>query len=215
MLKPTLKIILRADSLVTFPNHSRNTERSLRIVGVDDGSFHANRKIAQSALLVAVLFHDLQITKIELGWVLVDGTDANRVLLSLLRRMRFDVVMLSGISFAGFNVVDIEGLSARVRRPVMAITGDKPDNEAVRNALRGHFTDWKNRWRIVRAAGRTHRFSPRAHEPPLYFEVHGASPALAKHYIEAAAKISRLPEPIRVAGIVARGLSDVVQLTGP
>ena len=151
----------------------------------------------------------------ELSAVQVDGTNANGVLLTLLKKMRFDAVMLSGISFAGFNVVDIEDLAARSRRPVIAITGEKPDNNAVRNALRDHFKDWKNRWRMIRAAGRTYRFKPRADEPPLYFEVRGASHVFAEDCITATARISRLPEPIRVAGIVARGLSDLVQLTAP
>jgi endonuclease V-like protein UPF0215 family len=151
----------------------------------------------------------------EVGLVQVDGTDANRVLMKLLKRMRYDVIMLSGISFAGFNVVDIGNLAASTQRPVIAITGEKPDNQAVRVALRDHFTDWENRWRMIRAAGRVHRFKPHREDPTLYFEVRGGSTAAAKRWVAATAKISRLPEPIRVARIVARGLSDLVKLTVP
>jgi hypothetical protein len=190
-------------------NPFRNTTYNTRVVGVDDGAFPASKKLKQHALLVAVLFQGLQILGFRMSRIEVDGRDANKILTSLLRRTRFHVVMLSGISFGGFNVVDIAKLSAVIGRPVMAISGDKPDNDAVRNALRGHFGDWKERWGMVQAAGRIHRFKPLRGEPPLYFEVRGAQPRLAKKWITATATISRLPEPIRVARILARGLSDV------
>lgn len=203
--------------MVTFPNHSKSTKakHSLRMVGIDDGTFRPNRRLLQKAPIVAILFRNLQIMNSEVGLVQVDGTDANRVLMKLLKRMRYDVIMLSGISFAGFNVVDIGNLAASTQRPVIAITGEKPDNQAVRVALRDHFTDWENRWRMIRAAGRVHGFKPHREDPTLYFEVRGGSTALAKRCIAATAKISRLPEPIRVARIVARGLSDLVKLTVP
>lgn len=181
----------------------------MRIVGVDDGAFHPSKKREQQALIVAVLFQDLQILGFRMGRIGVDGRDANKILTSLLRGMRFDVVMLSGVTFGGFNVVDIAKLCATIGRPVMAIIGDKPDNEAVKNALREHFRDWKERWRMVQAAGRIYSFKPLPDEPSLYFEVRGASPRLAKKWIAATSRISRLPEPIRVAGIMAKGLSPL------
>lgn len=184
-------------------------------MGVDDGAFRPTRDTKQNALLVAVLCRDLQVSQVELGKIQVDGGDANDVLLSLLEKMRFDAVMLSGISFGGFNVVDIAALSAASRHPVMAITGDNPDNQSVRNALRGHFGDWKHRWRKVRAAGRIYSYKPLDSEPPLYFEVRGASPAMARRWIAGTAKISRLPEPVRVARIIAGGLSELVRITVP
>ena len=186
---------------------SRSTNLSLRIVGVDDGTIPAIRKAKQRALLVAVLFHDSTITAVRLGSIEVDGRDANRVLNSLLKTLRFDVVMLSGISFAGFNLVDIHELARSIRKPVIAISREKPNNMAVRRALRKHFSDWEERWRIVQNAGRLYSLKPHPKESKLHFEVKGTLPSYARKAIASSAIISRLPEPIRVAGIVARGLS--------
>lgn len=189
---------------------SRNTSPSIRIVGVDDGAFPVNRRIRHRALLVAVLFQNSTISDLRLGRIEVDGNDANEVLLSMLRPLRFDVVMLSGISFGGFNLIDIAALAKSTRKPVIVITRDKPNNAAVLRALRKHFVDWKERWRIIRTAGKLYSFRPIRAEPKLYFEVKGASSSFAERTIASAAIISRLPEPIRVAGIVARGLSDSI-----
>jgi endonuclease V-like protein UPF0215 family len=190
-----------------FPNRSRNTAPETSIIGVDDGSFSSDKRLRQRALLVAVLFRNLQIADIRVGRIVVDGRDANGVLGSLLKGVRFDVTMLSGISFGGFNLVDIELLARATRKPVIAISGDKPDNVAVHEALRTHFSDWKERWRAVKHAGRLHSVKPIRGEPALYFEVKGATAVFAKKMICSTSKISRLPEPIRVARILARSLS--------
>jgi endonuclease V-like protein UPF0215 family len=187
----------------------------MKIVGVDDGAFHLGRKARQRTLLAAVLFDKLRLVGVKLGRIDVDGTDANQVLRFLLRDMRCDAVMLSGISFGGFNVVDIAKLSRDVRKPLIAVTGQRPHNEAVRKALHDHFADWKERWGMVRSAGRIYSFAPLRDEPPLYFEVQGASPLFAKKAIASTAIISRLPEPIRVARILARGLSGLTYIRVP
>jgi uncharacterized protein len=204
---------LQADFSDTSRSPSRNTNPSLRIVGVDDGAIPAIRRPKQFALLVAILFQDSTISNVKLGRIEVDGRDANRVLNSLLKNLRFDVVMLSGISFGGFNLVDIHQLSRSTRKPVIAISREKPDNPAVLRALRKHFSDWEERWRMVRNAGRLYAFKPLSQEPELYFEVKGAAPSFAKKAIASAAIISRLPEPVRVAGILARGLSVLTMQT--
>jgi endonuclease V-like protein UPF0215 family len=181
-----------------------------KIVGVDDGAFHARRSADGLAVIVAVLFHGSRITATRIGRIEVDGADANSVLTALLKSLTFDVVMLSGISFGGFNLVDIKRLSGEIGRPVIAVIGQRPDNSAVRQALQGHFEDWKRRWRIVRNAGRLHSCEPFLDEPKLYFEVKGGSLRFARKVITASSTISRLPEPIRVAGLLARCLAPLV-----
>ena len=176
---------------------------------MDDGAFPKDRDTNQSTLILAVLLQNSRILSIKVGRITVDGTDATRVLVSLVRSMRYDAILLSGISFGGFNLVDIRKLSQATHRPVIAITGGRPNNAAVLSALRKHFPDWKERWRIVKDAGRLYSCKPLAKEPELYFEVRGASAAFAKKAISSTAAISRLPEPIRVAGILAKGLTPL------
>jgi endonuclease V-like protein UPF0215 family len=181
----------------------------MRVVGVDDGAFQPNGKARQYALLAVVVFDKLQMVDLRVGRIEVDGRDANRAIASLLRELRYDVVMLSGISFGGFNVVDIASLSKNLNKPVIAITGERPNNESVRKALRENFVDWRDRWRMIRSAGKIHSCAPLQKEPRLYFEVKGATALFAENAIRSTAAISRLPEPIRVARILVRGLSSL------
>ena len=179
----------------------------MRIVGVDDGAFRPHKQ--QHVLLVGVLFQGLRITSVRTGRIDVDGRDANAKMVELLKAAPYDVAMLSGVSFGGFNVVDISKLARATRRPVIAVSGEKPHNAAVYRALRKHFGDWKERWTAVKNAGALYSCKPLRNEPELFFEVRGTSPAHARTIIASTAAISRLPEPIRVARILARALSGL------
>ncbi len=178
-------------------------------VGVDDGAVPARKRRGQHAPLLAVFFGGLQIVGVKLGHIQVDGRDVNEVLLSMLRRAQFDAVLLSGISFAGFNLADIARLARETEKPIVAVTGDKPDNVQVKRALRNHFDDWRERWSMVKAAGKLYSTKPLLGEPELYFEVSGVSARVAERIIRSTAVISRLPEPVRVAGILAKSLSGL------
>ena len=68
----------------------------------------------------------MRVLGVRVGRIEVDGRDANKVLVSLLRGLRYDMVMLSGVSFGGFNAVDIATLSKDLQKPVIAITGERP-----------------------------------------------------------------------------------------
>jgi endonuclease V-like protein UPF0215 family len=181
----------------------------LKIVGVDDGAFSASKGVGERALLLAVLFRRSNIQAVRMGTIEVDGSDGQTVLKSLIRSLSSDLVMLSGISFAGFNTIDISKLAHELKKPVLAISGEKPDNRAVRKALKDHFVDWEKRWSSIRSAGKLYTCRPLKDEPKLYFEVMGATPGFGNIVVSKTAVISRLPEPIRVARIMAKGLSSL------
>lgn len=193
-----------------FPNVSSNVRGALRTVGVDDGGFQprwSSIKRQGKAILAAVLLNEYWIDDIHVGEITVDGLDATEILANLLDCWEFDAVFLSGVSFAGFNLIDADAIHKRFGRPVIVVSGDRPDNMAVKKALQKHFTDWEARWKIVRKLGRIYSAAPVVAEPPLYFEAVGLSARSAKLMIRALAVSSRLPEPIRVARLIARGLT--------
>jgi len=193
-----------------FQDVSSNVRVALRTVGVDDGGFQSHwSSIGRKgkAVLAAVLLSNYWIDDIRIGEITVDGLDATDILAKLLASWKFDAVLLSGVSFAGFNLIDAETIHKTFRKPVVIVSGDKPDNIAVKKALQKHFTDWEARWKIVKKLGRIYSVAPKVAEPPLYFEAVGLSAKSARLMIRALAVSSRLPEPIRVARLLARGLT--------
>jgi endonuclease V-like protein UPF0215 family len=181
-----------------------------RYVGVDDGSFELERSKGYArpkAVLAAVLLEGIKIVAFRIGRITVDGLDATAILNQLLKGLKFDAIFLSGVSFAGFNLVDAYETYGAYREPVIIVTGRRPNNRSVKEALRLHFKDWQTRWAIIRKLGVVHQVRSCASEPPLFFEVVGTSVSEARRLIKDSARLGRLPEPVRVAGLVAKGLS--------
>src|SRR4030067_396332 len=84
--------------------------------------------------------------------VVVDGFDATQKISEMVTSSshyaQLRVLMLNGITFAGFNIVDIKELNALTELPVIAVTRQKPAlariHEAFQNLPKG-----EDRWKAV------------------------------------------------------------------
>ncbi len=179
---------------------------TLRLVGVEDGSFEAFKQ-GESTLLCAVCMMGVRVEWVKLGRVAVDGREATEVLLGLLEGAVFDALILGGVSFAGFDVVDPNALHEALGVPVIVYSPERPDSASTLAALRANFTDWAERWAPIERLGEVYSAVTKAGEPPVFFEVAGCTRREAEEILGASASLTRTPEPVRVAGIIARGLS--------
>jgi len=139
--------------------------------------------------------------------IAVDGLDATKKLVAMLRKLSFDAIMLAGVSFAGFNLVEPTAVLEEFHKPVIIISRTKPNNVAVKKALFQHFRDWRVRWSVFEKLGAIHEVVSMPNEPPIYVEVIGSTLDWAIKMICASAFCCRIPEPIRVARLIARGLT--------
>ncbi len=142
----------------------------------------------------------------QFGWIAVDGLDATREANSLVDKLPRAPVLLSGVTFGGFNLIDPWKVQRRYRTPTIVVVGSRPDNRAVKRALVKHFPDWKERWEIIRSLGPLRRVRTLVGEPLIFYEAVGCTASEAKKILTSSARISRVPEPLRVANLVARGL---------
>jgi endonuclease V-like protein UPF0215 family len=147
------------------------------------------------------------IEAVQMRTITVDGTDATTRLLEMLNQLTFDVILLGGISFAGFNLIDPNKVYATVNRPVIVVSKKRPNNVAVKRALICHFEDWAARWEIIEKLGGIHEVLSMQGEPPIYIEVVGAEVSWAQKLVRNLSSRCRIPEPIRVARFIARGLT--------
>jgi endonuclease V-like protein UPF0215 family len=181
-------------------------------VGVQDGSFEAFRRgvagaIQHTSFCLTKLAGPV-IQDIRLSCITVDGLDATNSLLKGLSEWSYDVIILGGATFAGFNVIDVEHVNKVTRKPVIVFSSQLPDMDATLSALRKHFPDWRLRWRRYEALGKIHELFISDY-PPIYYEVVGGSPSLAESILREQAITGRIPEAVRVADIIAKGVSPV------
>lgn len=177
-------------------------------IGIEDGPFLPTRLGGSKAPLVVVRLEGSHLVAAGTGWITVDGMDATERASKLLSSItvRDCPILLAGVTFGGFNLIDPRKLERKFRTPTIVAVGSRPSNRAVKRALVRHFSDWRERWKIIQSLGPLHRLRTVPSENPLYFENLGCSTSTARNILKSWAFVSRVPEPLRVAGLVARGL---------
>jgi len=189
----------------------RVVKPEIRVLGIDDGVFtpHSNELVD----VVGVIYRGgywldgFMHTKVQ-----VDGLDATEKLAEMITSSphyaQLRVIMLNGVTLAGFNVVDIEELYQRVKLPVIAVTRDKPDFDDIKEALK-NLPQSEERWRAIETAGKIIKVRTRNGEEPVYVHVAGVSEEDAKRILKSTSTRSNVPEALRVAHIIASGLVQV------
>jgi uncharacterized protein len=179
----------------------------IRVLGIDDGKFVPRTK--GNVLVVGVVFRGaFSIDGVMHTTIAIDGLDATQKFAKMINtsphRGQLRLVMLNGITFAGFNLVDIKKLNAATKLPVLALTREKPDLDRIHEALK-NLPNAEERWRLVLEAGEIHEIQNRGSK--IYVETAGISLADAQKIIALTSSRSSLPEPLRVAHLIASGIS--------
>jgi endonuclease V-like protein UPF0215 family len=179
---------------------------TLRLVGVEDGGFEAFKRDQITLLCAACIVWD-RVEWVRLGYVTVDGREATDVLLKLLNDAKFDALILGGVSFAGFNIIDANRIHDELGVPVIVYIGKEPDSRSILVALKTHFPDWSERWEPIERLGDVYSVVSKAEQPKVFYEKVGCTREYAEEVLRASVSLTRTPEPVRVARIIARGLT--------
>jgi uncharacterized protein len=185
----------------------RTIKPEIRVLGIDDGKFIPQTK--GSALIVGIVFRGgCSIDGVMHTRIKIDGLDATEKLALMINNSphhnQLSLVMLNGITFGGFNVVDLKKLHLATKLPVLALTHDKPDLKSIHEALK-NLPKAEERWGMILEAGKIHEFINKS--IIVYMETAGISFDDAEKIIALTSTRSSLPEPLRVAHLVASGVS--------
>ena len=124
----------------------------LRVLGLDDGPFQKFRDT--TTVIVGVIMRlDSYVEGISVRDIKVDGMDCTETVMSMIKgRFKDDIdfIMSNGITFAGFNILDITEINEATGIPVIAITRKKPSMESIFSALSLHFKDGEERIKIIK-----------------------------------------------------------------
>lgn len=183
------------------------SRRASYVVGFDDAPFEPSHR--GDVAVIGAVFNGARLEGVIKGNVRRDGANATRNIARLIERSRFasslQAVLLQGVTFAGFNVVDLALLSERLGMPIVAVCRRKPDLAKIKRALLYSVPGGKRKWRLIERLGQ-----PRKHGP-VYVQHAGIPWDDAIALVERFAFNSHLPEPLRtahlIAGAVARGES--------
>lgn len=175
----------------------------IRILGFDDGPFVPRSN--SSVPVIGLIFRGGKFLDGALKTeVKVDGKNATGKMIKLINSSRhkqqLKVIMLDGITVAGFNVIDIKKLHKKTGLPVIVINRKIPNLKKVENALR-NFKDFEKRWKAVLNAGEIKEFKVK--DKKVYYQSIGLEDEETKEIIALSSTRSFIPEPLRAAHIVA------------
>ena len=183
----------------------RIIKQEIRILGVDDSPFpsHTTEKV----MLVGTVFRAGNwLDGVLSTYVYGNGTDATEKISEMVKNSRnlgqLGVIMLDGITFGGFNLVNVRQIFESTGVPVIVIMRKIPNFDSIKKALK-RFDDWEDRWANVLEAGEVYKVD---NPEPIYMQIYGIEREDAKDIIRLSTTRSAIPEPLRVAHIIAAGI---------
>lgn len=176
----------------------------IRIIGWDDEAFVKGLKNQKVRLVGAIIRGGDYLDGVLSTHVGYDEMDATGKIIDSLNSSRHKgqlrAIMTDGISFAGFNLVDIHELNKKTGLPVIVIQRKKPDIDEFMKAQK-RFDDFNERKKIVEKSGKFYRFEK------IWFQCAGISEKEAREIISLSTTHGNVPEPLRIAHLIASGLS--------
>lgn len=180
-------------------------KQEIRILGIDDAPFDKHRDKGKNLLVVGVVHRGgnymdgLLSTKIK-----IDGSDSTPKLVKMINRCKFKpqlrAIMLNGIALGGFNIIDISKLYKKTRIPVIVVIRKMPDFKKIKETLRK--LRWAKKYKLIEKAGTPIKTKG------IYIQFAGTTAKNAKEIIKISCTHSMIPEPLRVAHIIASGIVD-------
>lgn len=181
-------------------------KEEVRILGIDDGPFEKKHK---KVLVVGTIFRGGEFLDGLLSTkVTVDGLDSTKKLIEMINKSRhkkqLKVIMIDGLTLGGFNVVDVQTLYEKTSLPVIVINRKYPDLHSIKSALIKHFEDWDLRWKIILKAGKVKKLGMEKFS--IFYQNVGIEDEEAQEIIILSIKRAQIPEPLRIAHIIASGI---------
>lgn len=179
------------------------SQRLSHVIGIDDAPFV--REHRGDVLVVGTAFSGLRLEGILSTRVRRDGANATAAIARMIARSQFaeqtQAVLLQGIAVAGFNVVDIEALHRELGAAVLVVARKPPNYEAIRRALLERVRGGRKKWRLIEKAG------PMEPAAGVWVQRAGISLEAAEGLLSRLATNGKMPEPLRVAHLVAGGVT--------
>lgn len=173
------------------------------MIGVDDAPFE--RAHRGDVLVVGIAFAGARLDGALSSRVRRDGSNATLRVAEMVKGSQFfahlHAVLLQGIALAGFNVVDLHALADALEKPVLVVARRAPDMAAIESALRTRVPGGESKWRLIEKAG---PMEPCGH---VFVQRAGLDLAEAKSLLEQHTPHGHIPEPLRVAHLVAGGVT--------
>ncbi|WP_370572332.1 DUF99 family protein [Methanomethylovorans sp.] len=177
----------------------------IRVLAIDDSAL-----IADQIMIVGAFFRGGGwLDGVMRSYVTRDGMDSTdtiaEMILSSKHCGQIRIIMLDGVTYAGFNPVDIHHIWELTGIPVVAVMRSYPNFRKIEDAL-FHLPEPQKRMGIILRAGGITKVRTGAGPNHVYIQCAGIEAQHAARIVQLTATRSNIPEPLRVAHLIATGI---------
>jgi len=192
--------------------------KEARVIGIDDGPFFKRRKSRISdraqeprfltfrrgrVLVVGTIYRGgSYMDGIVSTTAKVDGSDSTVNIARMINKCKFKsqlrCIFLNGIGVGGFNIIDLPKLSKLTKIPVIAVTRQYPDIPFIIKTLIN--------LKMSKKVKLITQLPPPTKVNDVYVQFINMDLDRAKQYLKLTTLHSYIPEPLRIAHIIAAGI---------
>jgi len=177
----------------------------IRVLGIAESFRRGHDK---SVLAGVVMRSDLVIDGVAFDEITVGGMDATEGVLRIfdsLQRSDINVMMLNGCVISWFNIIDLKTVYERVRIPLICVTYE--ESEGLETHIAKHFdaNECESRIDAYRKLGNRVAVKPHT-KYEVFIRFLGLEKKEAAAVLKKFTTHGKVPEPLRVASLMARAL---------
>jgi endonuclease V-like protein UPF0215 family len=174
----------------------------IRILAIDDSPL-----INEKVTIIGAFFRGgEQLDGVLRSEITKDGMDGTDIITAMIKISKYygqvRVLMLDGVTYAGFNPIDVKSLFDATGIPIIVFMRSCPDFEKIKLALE-HLPETEKRWEIIQRAGKIYKITQ---ENPVFIQFTGIDKESAVEIVRLTSIHSNIPEPLRVAHLIATGV---------
>jgi uncharacterized protein len=196
------------EATVLSMENFRVIKPEIRVLGIDDAA-HIFRSKSYVPIIGVVFRGGFWLEGVMSTKILVDGFDSTQAISDMIKESphfkQLRVVMLNGVTFGGFNIVDLKTLNEKIGLPIIAVARKKPDLISVHQAIQ-KLSHPEERLKALNNAGEIVSIQLKSKKAQLYCHVLGIQLEDAQKILDLTSTRSITPEPLRVAHLIASGI---------
>ncbi len=179
----------------------QHIRKEVRVIGIDDGPFFKFRK--GNVFIIGTIYRGGQFMDgVVSATAKVDGSDSTKNIAKMINKSKFKsqirVIFLNGVGVGGFNIVDLPKLSKLTGIPVIAVTRQYPDIPKILTTLVK--LGMKKKVKLITQLPLPVKIGK------VYVQHINIDIEKTKQFMRLTTLHSYVPEPLRIAHIIAAGI---------
>jgi len=180
------------------------------IEAYDDGFFPVFYKGGRGTTVIAgvEVNSELVVSRLGITSVRVDQGASQRAIIEISKKFNGSIIILDGVTYAGFDVVDPRILASTTGKGVIVVFQYPLNLQRIKNALYEHFEDWKERYRVIEEVYSESMYYNTPWKP-IRINITGISREEAFNVVKNTCIYSPIPEPLRIADKIASTIAKI------